>query len=456
MQTAVQSLSGSWNEDGDGLSRSLPPNRLPPLRFGSPSPVGTKRNMDHMTRFRISIYHAAALLVVAVALNGSVGCAAEHTAGSASAYNTAASRARAGDTIRLTSSMTLPPDTKVPAGVTLDLGGNTVTIARRSDGTQARGLSVEGGGITVQNGTIRDAFWALYAFYPGTGFTFRNLTIRDSKAFLKLAAAKQGLTSDILIEDVEVFATNEPQTILDLGPGATSNITIRRYKSYTGGTSSNTAADAIGIEDAIGPVLIEDVLIDGARGDGIDVKNSAEVILRRCVVKNTVRNGIKLWGQGGDTIGSDAPVADMLIQDSKIYTTGITALGVAAGNVIIDGMYIETPTVAANWGRGEVPLNVIVRNSNFRRIGTSSSSLMLMDGGDSRPVIVPGKVRFENTTFYAGPATAHLQGVKPENPTPYQSVANAKAGRWASHFVNCRYEDVPDSTPVPRPGRTWT
>src|SRR5690606_30270032 len=125
-----------------------------------------------------------------------------------------------------------------------------------------------------------------------------------------------------------------------------------------------------------GPIVIEDTVIDGSVGDGIDLKNWNNVTLTRCTVQNIARNGIKLWGRGGEI------TTTANITDTRIINAGHGAFSVDAGNVVARNLYVETSTIAANFGSGnaigtglakqegvgEGPCNVRVYDSIFFRV----------------------------------------------------------------------------------------
>ena len=103
---------------------------------------------------------------------------------------------------------------------------------------------------------------------------------------------------------------------IDVGPaGSIDGLTVR-HVTLAGPTGGNdTAVDGIAVENGQ-HVTIENTVVTGHPGDGVDLK-ADHVIVRQVSVTGTGRDGIKLWG------------TDVLIENSVAMNTGLSALVVA-------------------------------------------------------------------------------------------------------------------------------
>jgi uncharacterized coiled-coil protein SlyX len=371
---------------------------------------------------------------------------------SASAWWAAVKTVHPGDFIDFTRDVQLPADVTIPPGVTVDMGGHTVSPPTPDVNKPSgyRLFNVQAGDITIQNGTIAGAGWGVYTFYSCANITIRNVQFTDVRmAAIKLSALKGQRVDGIAIEDCTITATARPQTLIDLGPGAIGATSIQRV-NINGplGSDSNTACDGIAVEDGQGPISIENVDVTGVPGDGIDVKNSAPLVVKNVRVTGAIRNGIKLWCHS--TADPGGAVAAASLSDATIKGCGLEGLVVAAGVVSVDRVAVESPTAAAGWGNGTgYPADITVRNSSFIRTGTSASWLMYTDGGDSRPLTEPAEVRFEDCTFWGG-NTNNIFSPKTGNPQRGLSKTQALAGDWPPNFVRCVYaESAPVEEPPP-------
>lgn len=99
----------------------------------------------------------------------------------------ALANANDGDTVKLLTDTTLM-QMAVDKGITLDLGGNTLTISFDSSRTSALGLQFTSGTSTVINGTIDDTrttvtgytgFISVYAANKGTSLTLIDVTVKQ-------------------------------------------------------------------------------------------------------------------------------------------------------------------------------------------------------------------------------------------------------------------------------------
>lgn len=381
----------------------------------------------------------AAALAACALLAPTSGEAKTLAAGTASQYTSAMQSAVAGDTVQLTADISVPCDTIVKAGTTLDLNGHRISFpATLPDGRPSRGLSVEGGAITVMNGTIDNGKWAIYAFKAAAGFTFRNLKITRTLCFLKLGAGGEGITSRVRIDGVDIQCDDNPWTIVDLGPGAVSDVQIRNLTSVARITDNNTGSDGIGIETALDPVTIENVKIDGCSGDAFDIKGSA--VIRDCVATNAARQSFKVWGNAGVASEFTRCVA---------YNNGQGGMA-NAGIITMTDCYLEAGRnndTAFFWGVGKTcggtdhwgnpdtygcgGVTATVTRCQFIRHG-GASVLLTAETGPYRPA----EMRFTDCTFY-NPGHPNLY-VGPN----FVLVDQAAKGQWPSNFVNCKYLDV--------------
>jgi len=67
--------------------------------------------------------------------------------------------------------------------------------------------------------------------------------------------------------------------------------------------------DGIGLEPSIGPIIVENCLVEHNRGDGIDLKNKNSFV-SKCIVANNYGDGVKLWGD------------NTVMENCLIYGTG--------------------------------------------------------------------------------------------------------------------------------------
>ncbi len=80
-----------------------------------------------------------------------------------------------------------------------------------------------------------------------------------------------------------------------------NNIHIKNSQINLAGLGGGSGADGIAMEYGDN-ILIENVLIEGAAGDGIDMKASHVAVINS-IIKDISRNGVKFW-RGGDLINS--------------------------------------------------------------------------------------------------------------------------------------------------------
>ncbi|MCA1594114.1 MAG: DUF1565 domain-containing protein [Acidobacteria bacterium] len=153
--------------------------------------------------------------------------------------------------------------------------------------------------ITVRNLNIRDFYGdGVRGFgIVGWGATDR-ITLRDINLSLvgtpiKFAAdGVSKVSSGIVIENIT--ARDYTGGGIDLGPGLVEDVVIRRVQLYGVTSGNDTASDAVAVEHG-SRVLVEDALIRGHMGDGVDLK-ADNATVRRADVRDFGRNGLKLWG----------------------------------------------------------------------------------------------------------------------------------------------------------------
>lgn len=369
----------------------------------------------------------------------SAAAAKTYNVSSPSDYNNAMKSAKKGDTVLLKANITMPCDTPVTAGVTLDLGGKTITLPDKlPDGRGSRGISVEGGGITIRNGRIDNGKWAIYAFFPASDYLFEDLRITRTKTFLKMGAAGKGVTKNITVNRVIVECDDNPWTILDIGPGSSSNVTIKNFYSKARVKNDDTGSDGIGIELALDPVTLDNVHIDGCSGDAIDIKGSAHI--SNSIVTNAVRQAFKIWGLKefpssmtnciavNNGFHSMANAGDVTLTDCyfEAGTKECPAIDFGAGKKCGD---IDIHGVPDIYGCGGV--TVTATRCRFIRRGGSA----YLVSAENWPVAA--KVKYIDCSFW-----------NPTHPNLHVGAvtalkAAAQQGIWPSEFVNCKYEDVP-------------
>ena len=93
-----------------------------------------------------------------------------------------------------------------------------------------------------------------------------------------------------------------------------TNSTLSYSGHYYRGLLNNPALpysrpDGIGLEPSVGPVKVENCIVEHNRGDGIDLKNQNSFV-SKCIVANNYGDGVKLWGDG------------TLMENCLIYGTG--------------------------------------------------------------------------------------------------------------------------------------
>ena len=347
-------------------------------------------------------------------------------------------------------------DIPIPDGVTFDLNGKTITlVSMLKNPTIRRGFAL-GDGSALINGTTVNGGWVAYR----NGGATKPIVMRDivaknvESSLIKLGAGNSGITESIIIERVRADLISTPGTIIDIGPGPCRDVVIRdvRTKCVYDPASTSTSADGIGIELAMGNVLIEDVIIDGTLGDAFDVKSHATI--RRSWAINASRQTFKIWGR------KDKP---SVLEGCVAINSGYGAM-VNAGNVTIKNCYLEggwrdnysimlgggkeyIPGLLDHWGNpndyGCGGVDAVVTNSQFiQRRGVSR--LIQAEKADVALNVRAANVKFNNCDFYV-PTHPHVF-VGPW----VQYTDAAKIGRWDPHITNSRYGDVAD--PVPPSG----
>ena len=342
-------------------------------------------------------------------------------------------------------------DIPIPDGCTVDLNGHTVTLVDMlTNPTIRRGFAL-GDGSTICNGTIVNCGWPVYRNAGAKSqITVSGITFKNVQGLIKLGASNQGITEAVLIENCTAYLTGVPGTIIDLGPGPMRNVTIRNVRTTYSldPTLTNTGSDGIGIETALGNVLIEDCVIDGCLGDAYDIKGNAT--LRRCYALNSSRQAFKVWGR------KDKPTT---FEDCVAVNCGYGSM-CNAGNVTVKNCYLEggwrdnyalmlgagkayDPNAVDQWGNpndyGCGGVVARVTDSAFiQRRGVSR--LIEGEKANAATGVVAADVTFDRCSFFL-PTHPHIF-VGPW----VQYTDKAKAGVWDPHITNSVYGDVPAPT----------
>ena len=339
-------------------------------------------------------------------------------------------------------------DIPIPDGCTVDLNGHTVTLVDMlANPTIRRGFAL-GDGSTICNGTIVNCGWPVYRNAGAKSqITVSGITFKNCQGMCKLGASNQGITEAVLIENCTAELVGTPGTIIDLGPGPMRNVTIRNVRTTYSldPTLTNTGSDGIGIETALGNVLIEDCVIDGCLGDAYDIKGNAT--LRRCYALNSSRQAFKVWGR------KDKPT---VFEGCVAINCGYGSM-CNAGNVTVKNCYLEggwrdnyalmlgagkeyVPGLVDQWGNpndyGCGGVVARVTDSAFiQRRGVSR--LIEGEKANAATGVVAADVTFDRCSFFL-PTHPHIF-VGPW----VQYTDKAKAGVWDPHITNSKYEDVP-------------
>lgn len=341
-------------------------------------------------------------------------------------------------------------DIPVPNGVTVDLGGHTVTLVDMlANPTIRRGFAL-GDGSTLRNGTIVNCGWPVYRNAGAKNqITVRYLNFRNVQGMCKFGASGNsgGITESVVIENCRAELTGVPGTIIDLGPGSMRDVTIRNVRTHyvLDPTLTNTGSDGIGIETALGDVLIEDCVIDGCLGDAYDIKGNATI--RRCWAINSSRQAFKVWGR------KDKPT---IFEDCVALNCGYGSMA-NAGQVTVKGCYLEggwrdnyaimfgaqkpyDPNAKDQWGNpndyGCGGVDATVTYSQFiARVGMSR--LIEAEKENAAAGVRAANVTFDKCTFLNVRHPHIFVG------SWYQSTENAKKGIWDPHITNSTYGDVP-------------
>jgi hypothetical protein len=111
------------------------------------------------------------------------------------------------------------------------------------------------------------------------------------------------LVYDVWLRDIGLIG-------LQCGQGPCNDMRWEALRVEMPSTSSDSGADAIAVESGAN-IVVFNVEVSGASGDGIDIKG-ARVAVANVIVHDVTRNGIKLWA-GGDVI------------NALVYNTGADA-----------------------------------------------------------------------------------------------------------------------------------
>ena len=234
--------------------------------------------------------------------------------------------------------------------------------------------------LRLENLTIRDYIRdGLRGYAIGGSGGNDDIVLRDLEFSLvgegiKLQASDSATSHGILIENVT--GHDYESGGIDVGPvGSIDGLTIRQV-TLSGPTGGNdTAMDGIAVEDGQ-HVTLEQVVVTGHHGDGVDLK-ADHVVLRRVSVTGTGRDGIKLWG------------TDVLVENSLAMNTGLTALAITEnaqvtarnnlfGNGVTGGYGY---TIAVGDEAGPSGVSFTAENNVFMCDNGNGGALMLLGEG---------------------------------------------------------------------------
>jgi hypothetical protein len=236
--------------------------------------------------------------------------------------------------------------------------------------------------ITIENVAIRD-----YRSLGGDGFgvwgdggndglVLRGLEISHVTEVIKLQAGLSGSVShDVLISGVN--GHDYSLAGIDVGPvGTIDGLVVRDVTLIGPGTGNDTAVDGIAVESGQ-HVTVENAIVTGHPGDGIDLK-ADHVIVRRATATGQARNGIKIWGD------------DVLIENSIAMNNGLSSLVLKSNpgalrhftlshNLIGNSLDMDYPAVLGDYDNPTAPVQ-ITANGNlwFETAGQTGQAPILI------------------------------------------------------------------------------
>lgn len=165
------------------------------------------------------------------------------------------------------------------------------------------------------------------------------------------------------------------------GPEATQggwrNVLIKKCTlSYSGhyygpGDNPYDRPDGFGIEESLGPVLIENTVVMYNKGDGIDSK-AKNTTIKECIVANNSCDGVKIWGDNSKVINTliygrgdrdttttpwGAIVIDQVEQPNSRFEIINCTIDDTLGKINI--MYVQTGNYRS------IPVNITLINNIF-------------------------------------------------------------------------------------------
>lgn len=176
-----------------------------------------------------------------------------------------------------------------------DPAQHRVGIAARADDLIIDGFVLRGfGDVGIEYGN---------APLPQRNLVLRHLIVEQTEEGIRAAYVGDGTRPvvdgmaiyDVWLRDITVIA-------LQCGEGPCNNLRWEALRvEMGGGPNEDSGADAIALESGDN-IVIFNVEVSGAPGDGIDLK-SATGVVANVFVHDIGRNGIKLW-HGGDIINA--------------------------------------------------------------------------------------------------------------------------------------------------------
>jgi hypothetical protein len=242
-------------------------------------------------------------------------------------------------------------------------------------------------GFIIRNYSLNNiGGWGLVVWDEANHITLRNVEIYNMGAAIKVAANGGNLVrSDYTFENIT--AHDYPGGGIDLGPGAVRNVTIRGVQLSGAVGGNDTGSDGIAVENGTN-ILIEDTIVRGHMGDGVDCKADA-VTLRRVYVRDQGRNGIKVW-KGNSVIescrveGSRAGLGLLVLPGAGSYVVRDSVFSGTAGE---SGKAHSYTVELGRYGAAatDAPTRVMLYGNTFHTEGNDGVLVYLSDNARLQP-----------------------------------------------------------------------
>ncbi len=371
----------------------------------------------------------------------------------------ALSRARAGDTVFVrgglySENVTFPRSGRQGAPITLaGYPGETVILdgtglPERNCFTVTTQSYITIDGFTVRNyslgGTPGFAFvqWDDVAV---DGLTLRNLEVYNVGTPVKVGANGGSVVrSNITVENLN--AHDYAFGGIDLGPGAVAGVTIRQVRLSGLTSGDNTGADGIAVENGA-RILIEDAMVRGHQGDGVDCK-ADRVTLRRVDVRGHTRNGIKVWK--GDSLiencwvsGSRTGLGALVLPGSGAYTVRDSVfLGTGGESGTMKAYTVELGRYGA--AANDAPTRVTLTGNTFHTEGNDGVLIYLADNARLSP-------DSDDNTYYSPRQDTIFAGARNADGAALAEVTPAliNSGAWARFLRGEAHSKFSPKLPAP-------